>query len=193
MCVCFGEQRGSRNPLLHGVPRRQVPWRCCGASRLAARVTLPCPPLPSAAAPLATVVTPSPLKVTVSWQAPAVNPDPLGIVSATAYSLEIWNAAVLIDTKPLTGAGGGGSVSSPYVLDVPVPAGTGARRAAAAWATERMSARDRRDPHACCDSEHFTPFGPAGSYTFRVVASNMHGSSAAPLTGSLTVGTSALP
>lgn len=66
-----------------------------------------------AAAPSATVGVGN---ATFSWEAPAVNPDPTGVVDATRYTLRVYSTdgKTLISTQALTGLSGLGTSASPF-------------------------------------------------------------------------------
>ena len=79
---------------------------------------------PGAPAAAPTVV-PGVGNATVSWEAPAVNPDATGVVDATSYTLRVYtrDGSTLVSTQELSGLGGQGTTESPFTKLVTLVAG----------------------------------------------------------------------
>ncbi len=76
-------------------------------------------------APAKPTVTPGVGNATFSWEAPAVNPDPTGVVDATRYTLRVYtpDGSTLVSTQELSGLGGQGTGPAPFTKLVTLVAG----------------------------------------------------------------------
>ena len=76
-------------------------------------------------APGKPTVTPGVGNATLSWEAPAVNPDSTGVVDATSYTLRVYtpDGNTLVSTQELSGLGGQGTEATPFTKLVTLVAG----------------------------------------------------------------------
>lgn len=101
-------------------------------------------------------VAPGVGNATFSWEAPAVNPDPTGVVDATRYTLRIYgtDGTTLLTTQALSGLGGEGTSAAPFTKLVTLIAGErlevvgGVNPPKRGWG-RRISVVFERDHHIC--------------------------------------------